>query len=191
VGGLGGVLTVLLGGARRTPTNRGLEPDFFDGKKLEAADLQSEQNYRRPLRCLRCPISLFLLLTAAVAVVAWAFRRRLRPWRQTNRDRQATDGWPKKWLGPTLKASTNDVAIETLELDPGGGLKTNRSCSFACLNPDEAEQVCAASPDALDERVAERVRRLADDARVSTFQLIGETPRAVAILERRLGVTVP
>lgn len=36
-------------------------------------------------------------------------------------------------------------------------------------NPDEDEPVDTASPDALDERVAERVQRLADDARVSTF----------------------
>jgi hypothetical protein len=36
--------------------------------------------------------------------------------------------------------------------------------------------------------VAERVQRLADHARVLTFERIGETPRAVAIMERRLGV---
>jgi len=54
------------------------------------------------------------------------------------------------------------------------------------LNPDEQERVDAVGPDALDERVAERVQRLADDARVSTFERIGEMPRAVAIMERRL-----
>jgi len=26
------------------------------------------------------------------------------------------DGWPSKWLGPTLRASGNEVAIETLEI---------------------------------------------------------------------------
>jgi hypothetical protein len=38
----------------------------------------------------------------------------------------------------------------------------------------------------LDARVADRVRRLADDARVSTFERLGETGRAAAIMERRL-----
>lgn len=38
-----------------------------------------------------------------------------------------------------------------------------------------------------DDRVAERVQWLADDARVSTFERLGEMPRAVAIMERRLG----
>jgi hypothetical protein len=54
------------------------------------------------------------------------------------------------------------------------------------MNPDEEERVNSASPDALDERVAERVQRLADDARVSTFERIGDAARAVAIMERRL-----
>jgi hypothetical protein len=48
---------------------------------------------------------------------------------------------------------------------------------------DQAETV---DTGAFDERVAERARRLADDARVSTFERLGETPRAVAIIERRL-----
>ncbi len=55
------------------------------------------------------------------------------------------------------------------------------------LSPDEEQRVDATSPNALDERVAERAQRLADDARVSTFERIGETPRAVAIMERRFG----
>lgn len=38
-----------------------------------------------------------------------------------------------------------------------------------------------------DERVQERVRRLADDARISTFDRLGENSRALRILERRLG----
>jgi hypothetical protein len=56
------------------------------------------------------------------------------------------------------------------------------------LNPDEAERIDAIGAEALDERVAERVQRLADDARVSTFERIGDTPRAVAIMERRLAL---
>lgn len=38
-----------------------------------------------------------------------------------------------------------------------------------------------------DERVSERARKLADDARITTFDRLGENSRAVAILERRLG----
>jgi hypothetical protein len=40
--------------------------------------------------------------------------------------------------------------------------------------------------DPLAGRVADRVRHLADDARIATFERIGEMPRAVAIVERRL-----
>jgi hypothetical protein len=36
------------------------------------------------------------------------------------------------------------------------------------------------------ERVAERVTRLADDARVRAYEIMGDRPRAVAIVERRL-----
>ena len=38
-----------------------------------------------------------------------------------------------------------------------------------------------------DRRVQERARKLADDARISTFDRLGENSRALAILERRLG----
>jgi len=38
----------------------------------------------------------------------------------------------------------------------------------------------------LAERVAERVARLADDARVRAYEIMGDRPRAVQILERRL-----
>jgi hypothetical protein len=38
----------------------------------------------------------------------------------------------------------------------------------------------------LDQRVQERARKLADDARISTFDRLGENSRALAILERRL-----
>lgn len=40
--------------------------------------------------------------------------------------------------------------------------------------------------DPLAERVTDRVRHLADDARIATFERIGEIPRAVAIVEKRL-----
>jgi hypothetical protein len=39
---------------------------------------------------------------------------------------------------------------------------------------------------AVDARVAQRVARLADDARVRAFEIGGDRPRAVAIMERRL-----
>jgi hypothetical protein len=38
----------------------------------------------------------------------------------------------------------------------------------------------------LTERVAERVTKLADDARVRAYEIMGDRPRAVAIVERRL-----
>jgi hypothetical protein len=38
-----------------------------------------------------------------------------------------------------------------------------------------------------DQRVQARSRKLADDARISTFDRLGENSRALAILERRLG----
>jgi hypothetical protein len=38
----------------------------------------------------------------------------------------------------------------------------------------------------LSERVAERVARLADDARVRAYEILGDRPRAVEIMERRL-----
>jgi hypothetical protein len=53
------------------------------------------------------------------------------------------------------------------------------------LSQDEEKRVSKLDLASLDERVAERVRRLADDARVSTFERLGETPRAAAIMERR------
>ena len=40
--------------------------------------------------------------------------------------------------------------------------------------------------DLLGGRVDDRVRHLADDARIATFERLGEMPRAVAIVERRL-----
>jgi hypothetical protein len=39
---------------------------------------------------------------------------------------------------------------------------------------------------AVDARVAERVARLVDDARVRAYEILGDRPKAVAIMERRL-----
>jgi hypothetical protein len=39
---------------------------------------------------------------------------------------------------------------------------------------------------AVDARVAERVARLVDDARVRAYELLGDRPKALAIMERRL-----
>lgn len=50
---------------------------------------------------------------------------------------------------------------------------------------NESAQVDA-EDDPLADRVADRVRHLADDARISTFERLDEMPRAVAIVERRL-----
>jgi hypothetical protein len=60
------------------------------------------------------------------------------------------------------------------------------STTLVPLNSDEEERVDSAGLDTLDERVAERVQHLADDARVSTFESLGEMPRALRIMERRL-----
>jgi hypothetical protein len=60
------------------------------------------------------------------------------------------------------------------------------STTLVPLNSDEEERVDSAGLDTLDERVAERVQHLADDARVSTFERLGEMPRALRIMERRL-----
>jgi hypothetical protein len=38
----------------------------------------------------------------------------------------------------------------------------------------------------LTERVVERVTRLADDARVRAYEILGDRPKAVQIMERRL-----
>lgn len=52
---------------------------------------------------------------------------------------------------------------------------------------DEAAQLEKADISPLDQRVADRAKELADDARVSTFERLGDMPRAVAIMEQRLG----
>jgi len=54
------------------------------------------------------------------------------------------------------------------------------------LSQDELKRVSKLDLASLDQRVAERARHIADDARVSTFERLGETPRAAAIMERRL-----
>lgn len=38
----------------------------------------------------------------------------------------------------------------------------------------------------MTERVADRVARLADDARIRAYETLGDRPKAVQILERRL-----
>jgi hypothetical protein len=54
------------------------------------------------------------------------------------------------------------------------------------LSEDEQANVDRASSDMYDQRVAERARRIADDARIATLDRLGENSRAVAIIERRL-----
>lgn len=54
------------------------------------------------------------------------------------------------------------------------------------ISGEEAAAVAAAGTEVFDQRVAERVRRIADDARVATFERLGDLPRAVVIMERRL-----
>lgn len=56
----------------------------------------------------------------------------------------------------------------------------------AAADPTEDD---AERQDPLADRVADRVSRVADDARISTFERLGEIPRAVAIVERRLAAT--
>lgn len=51
---------------------------------------------------------------------------------------------------------------------------------------DETARVETVDSGSYDQRVAHRVRHLADDARISTFDRLGENLRAVAIIERRL-----
>lgn len=52
--------------------------------------------------------------------------------------------------------------------------------------PHESDPAFVDAARIIEERVAERAKTIADDARVSTFESLGERPRAVAILERRL-----
>jgi hypothetical protein len=56
----------------------------------------------------------------------------------------------------------------------------------APLGQDEVKRVNELDLSSLDERVSRRARHLADDARISTFDRLGENSRAVAIIERRL-----
>jgi hypothetical protein len=51
---------------------------------------------------------------------------------------------------------------------------------------EEAERAEAVGGPLFDQRLAERVKWLADDARVATFERLGENLRAAAIMERRL-----
>ena len=62
------------------------------------------------------------------------------------------------------------------------------SMSKNLASHDEAgdEPASAKAERRYDERVAARARWLADDARVATLERLGEMPRAVAVIERRL-----
>jgi hypothetical protein len=51
---------------------------------------------------------------------------------------------------------------------------------------DRSRRSTRAAGGSLTERVAERVARLADDARIRAYELVGDRPRALQILERRL-----
>jgi hypothetical protein len=55
------------------------------------------------------------------------------------------------------------------------------------LTPAEERRVSKDGERLFDERVGARAHKLADDARISTFDRLGEQRRALAILERRLG----
>lgn len=109
----------------------GRDTDFFDGDRLEAADLESEQDYRRRPRYLRRPVGLVLALAAIGLVVARVFRGRSRSSAQASsreqlkHDSRAEHGRPRKWDGPTFNAKGNDVAIEERQIDTGGDAQTN------------------------------------------------------------------
>jgi hypothetical protein len=55
------------------------------------------------------------------------------------------------------------------------------------LTPAEEHRANKDGGPLFDERVRARARKLADDARISTFDRLGEPARALVILERRLG----
>jgi hypothetical protein len=55
------------------------------------------------------------------------------------------------------------------------------------LTPAEERRISKDGGRLSDERVEARAHKLADDARISTFDRLGEQRRALAILERRLG----
>jgi hypothetical protein len=57
---------------------------------------------------------------------------------------------------------------------------------LAPLTGAEERRLSKDSGQKYDRRVQERARKLADDARISTFDRLGENSRALAILERRL-----
>ena len=54
------------------------------------------------------------------------------------------------------------------------------------LGQDDQARVDSVDPGTFDARVVERARHLADDARISTFDRLGQNSWAVAIIERRL-----
>jgi hypothetical protein len=60
------------------------------------------------------------------------------------------------------------------------------SATIVPLPQDETARVEKFDSGSYDQRVADRVRQIADDARISTFDRLGENSRAVAIIEGRL-----
>jgi hypothetical protein len=111
------------------------------------------------------------------------------------------DQWRSLVATLLVKVTVEDEAREQLEASYLGGQSTlfadtesewdryaemvDRLWSLATAR-GEADAPEDEGPDPLADRVAERARHLADDARISTFERIGEMPRAVAIVERRL-----
>ncbi len=62
--------------------------------------------------------------------------------------------------------------------------ETMASAGGPKARPRRSTQTAAGG--SLTERVAERVAMLADDARVRAYEILGDRPRAVEIMERRL-----
>ena len=66
----------------------------------------------------------------------------------------------------------------------GGIAETMASTGGPMARPRRSTRTAAGG--SVTERVAERVARLADDARVRAYEILGDRPRAVEIMERRL-----
>lgn len=98
-------------------------------------------------------------------------------------EEEAREALEARYLGgrPSLLVETDEVWDRFAE-------QVDRLWSIGGTPPEPAEtpEDDRDRDDPLAGRVAERVQRLADDARISTFERLGEMPRAVAIAERRL-----
>ena len=88
-----------------------------------------------------------------------------------------------RYLGgrPALLAATAEVWDAFAD-------QVDRLWSIAEARPESGSmpKSDARAHDLLGARIADRVGHLADDARVSTFERVGEQARAIAIVERRL-----